>query len=193
VVIAQVDADLNPIESTYRTITCDTLLTSVGLIPENELARLAQIDISPVTSGAVVDDNFMTSDEGIFECGNVLHVHDLVDYVSMESQKAGEAAANYIKNGKPQSRTIEVTAVDGIRYTVPQKINTEGDEPLTLRMRVGNVYKKVKIVIKKDGEVIFGKMRPIVTPGEMETLTLPSDISRIIRSSNGISVGLEAI
>ncbi len=192
VVIAQVDADLNPIPQTYRTITCDTLLTSVGLIPENELARLAQIEISNVTSGAIVDDNFMTNDEGIFECGNVLHVHDLVDYVSIESENAGKAAADYIKNGKPQGQTIEVTTFNGVRYTVPQKINKEGVDPLTLRMRVDNVYKKVKLVIKKDGEVIFSKMRPIVTPGEMETLTLPLNISQIIRNSNGIFVGLEA-
>ncbi len=190
--IAQVDANLNPIPSTYRTIQCDTLLTSVGLIPENELARIAQIEISTVTSGAIVDDNFMTSDEGIFECGNVLHIHDLVDYVSVESENAGRAAAEYINKGKPQSQIIDVIAFNGIRYTVPQKINKEGTNPLTLRMRVDNVYKKVKLIIKKDNEVIFSKMRPIVTPGEMETLTLPLNVSQIIRSSNGIFVGLEA-
>lgn len=191
VVIAQVDDKLRPVMSTAEEIECDTLLLSVGLLPENELAGYADVMLSPITSGAVVDDKMMTSVDGIFECGNVLHVHDLVDYVSEESEHAGKCAAEYIAKGMSKSRQIDVKGVNGVRYVVPQKINCNDDlSPISLKMRVGNVYKNVEIAVVLDGEKIASKKKQIVTPGEMETIVLKSDLVQKVKKGNSLEVML---
>ena len=143
VTIAEVGPDRKPIPGTEERYTCDTLLLSCGLIPENELSRSAGVAINPVTSGPIVNDSLETSIDGVFACGNVLHVHDLVDYVSQEATAAGKNAAAYIQNGSSKdAASVEIFPVDGVRYTVPKYIRpTEMDDTLTVRFRVGAVYK----------------------------------------------------
>ncbi len=187
VVIAQVDEKLQPIMSTAQEIKCDTLLLSVGLLPENELAKFANVQLSNVTGGGVVDDKMMTNVEGIFQCGNVLHVHDLVDFVSEESELAGKCAVDYINNGKTESDYVELQTSGGVRYVVPQKISRKVDTgELKLKMRVANVFKNRRLVVEVDGEEIFSKKRPVVAPGEMETITLKAD--QLDKVSKGQSV-----
>ena len=134
VTIAEVGPDRKPIPGTEERYTCDTLLLSCGLIPENELSKSAGVALNPVTSGPIVNDSLETNIEGIFACGNVLHVHDLVDYVSQEASAAGKNAANYIKNGEEKdTKIVEILPVDGVRYTVPKYIRpTEMDDTLTV-------------------------------------------------------------
>lgn len=184
VVIAQVDDKLQPMMDTAQTIKCDTLLLSVGLLPENELARKAAVEISGVTLGAVVDERLMTNVEGIFQCGNVLHVHDLVDFVSIESSIAGEQAVEYINGKTVSNEKIKLQASNGVRYCVPQLINRDDNyTSIDLKMRVSNVYRKVELVILADGVKVIGKKRQVVTPGEMESLTLnPSQVETIKKS-----------
>ena len=196
VVIAEVDEKLNPKMETAQEIKCDTLLLSVGLLPENELARGANVDISRITRGAVVDDRLMTSIDGIFECGNVLHVHDLVDFVSLEAREAGAKAVEYInckdKNMKYESITIET---DGkVRYVVPELIlKNEDSSPLTLKFRVSNVFKKVRLEVKADDEVIYSRMKQVVAPGEMQTIDLKSEEVLKLRHANEINVYLKEV
>ncbi|MDD3243280.1 MAG: FAD-dependent oxidoreductase [Eubacteriales bacterium] len=171
VTVAEVDAKLNPIPGTEEYIPCDTLLLSVGLIPENELTTMAGIQMDPVTSGAAVDQNRQTSVEGIFACGNVLHVHDLVDNVSAEAVIAGHAAAEYVrKTEHPAPRKVALKPENGVRYTVPQALNLAGELPeeLDLYFRVRNAYKPAVLEITADGKVIRTVKKPIMTPGEME-------------------------
>ena len=174
VTIAEVGPDRKPIPGTEERYTCDTLLLSCGLIPENELSRGAGITLSPVTSGPVVNDSLETNIEGIFACGNVLHVHDLVDYVSQEAATAGKNAASYIKNGEAAAtKTVEILPVDGIRYTVPKYVRpTEMTDNLTVRFRVGDVYKNCCIATYFDNELISKRKRPVMAPGEMEQVIL---------------------
>lgn len=174
VTIAEVGPDRKPIPGTEERYTCDTLLLSCGLIPENELSRGAGITLSPVTSGPVVNDSLETNIEGIFACGNVLHVHDLVDYVSQEAATAGKNAASYIKNGEAAAaKTVEILPVDGVRYTVPKYIRpTEMTDNLTVRFRVGDVYKNCCIATYFDNELISKRKRPVMAPGEMEQVIL---------------------
>ena len=174
VTIAQVDKKLKPIPGTEETYECDTLLLSCGLIPENELSKSAGVALNPVTSGPIVNDSLETNIEGIFACGNVLHVHDLVDYVSQEASAAGKNAANYIKNGKEKdSKIVEILPVDGVRYTVPKYIRpTEMDDTLTVRFRVGVVYKNCAIATYFDDQLISKRKRPVMAPGEMEQVIL---------------------
>jgi NADPH-dependent 2,4-dienoyl-CoA reductase/sulfur reductase-like enzyme len=191
VVIAEVDERLNPKMETAQLIKCDTLLLSVGLLPENELAKNAEVTLSNVTTGAVVDDQLMTNVEGIFQCGNVLHVHDLVDFVSAESELAGIAAVNYINGRAPADVKIPITTRNGVRYCVPQLLNKDDNfEPISLKMRVSNVFKKVELAIFADGEKILGKKRPIVAPGEMENVTLSSEQVQKLKNSNEIVIEL---
>ena len=191
VVIAKVDDRLQPIMSTAEEIKCDTLLLSVGLLPENELAGYAGVEISPITNGAIVDDMMMTSVEGIFECGNVLHVHDLVDYVSEESRHAGICAAKYIRNGVKCSNYVQTAGVNGVRYVVPQKIRKDDNvEPISLRMRVANAYKNVEIAVMLDGEKIVSRRKPIVTPGEMETIVLKPELVAKVKQGTKLEVTL---
>jgi len=145
-----------------------------GLIPENELSKSAGVALNPVTSGPVVNDSLETNIDGIFACGNVLHVHDLVDYVSQEASAAGKNAANYIKNGKEKdAKIVEILPVDGVRYTVPKYIRpTEMDDTLTVRFRVGVVYKNCAIATYFDDQLISKRKRPVMAPGEMEQVIL---------------------
>ena len=174
VTIAEVGPDRKPIPGTEERYTCDTLLLSCGLIPENELSKSAGVALNPVTSGPVVNDSLETNIDGIFACGNVLHVHDLVDYVSQEASAAGKNAANYTKNGKEKdAKIVEILPVDGVRYTVPKYIRpTEMDDTLTVRFRVGAVYKNCAIATYFDNQLISKRKRPVMAPGEMEQVIL---------------------
>ena len=182
VTIAKVDDRRRPIPETKQYIECDTLLLSCGLLPENELTRAAGISIDRVTSGAVVDENRQTDLEGVFACGNVLHVHDLVDYVSEESEIAGKAAAKYIKGETAEALPNTVTlATDGrVRYTVPQRIVSAED--VTVYFRVADVYRDVKIVVRDGDEIIVSKKKQKVAPGEMETVKLTSAMLAAVKS-----------
>ena len=178
VTLAKVDENRKPIPGTEEYYSCDTLLLSVGLIPENELSRGAGVSINPVTSGPMVDDRLETSTEGIFACGNVLHVHDLVDYVSEEASLAGASAAAYVKAGaeKPSGRRVELKAENGVRYTVPQTLDVENmEDKVTVRFRVGDVYKDRYISVYYDGELISRRKKKVLAPGEMEQVILKKD------------------
>lgn len=170
VTIAKVDENRKPIPNTETVIPCDTLLLSCGLIPENELTKDAGISLDRVTGGAVVDGERETDIPGIFACGNVLHVHDLVDYVSEEAVIAGEAAVRYIKGEKQHGMALKLVTDGKIRYTVPQKI-TSADKT-KVYFRVSNVYRDVKVVVRAGDRVILEKKRQKVAPGEMETVIL---------------------
>ena len=174
VTIAEVGPDRRPIPGTEERYECDTLLLSCGLIPENELSKSAGVDLSPITSGPIVNDSLETNIDGVFACGNVLHVHDLVDYVSQEAGTAGPNAAAYIKEGKTaDAKTVEILPVDGVRYTVPKYIRpTEMEDTLTVRFRVGDVYKNCAIATYFDDELISKRKRPVMAPGEMEQVIL---------------------
>ena len=181
VTIAQVDEHLQPIESTKEYIECDTLMLSVGLIPENELTKNVGIGIDRITNGAVVDEMRMTDHPGVFACGNVLHVHDLVDYVTLESQIAGEGAANYIL-GKGSKETVYVntTTGNGVRYLVPQRVNIKNENDVKLYFRVGRIFKNAKVVLECDGEIISSKKKVKLAPGEMEQVILKkADLEQI--------------
>lgn len=173
VTIARVDQNRKPILETREYIPCDTLLLSVGLIPENELSKKADIKLSGVTNGAVVDQDRHTSCEGIFACGNVLHVHDLVDFVSKEAEIAGKSAAEYIKSGKKQSFVIPIKTDGKIRYTVPQIITEAKD--VTVYFRVSDVYKNAKIVITDGNKTVLSKNKAKLAPGEMEKIMLKAE------------------
>ena len=174
VTIAEVGPDRRPIPGTEIRYECDTLLLSCGLIPENELSKSAGVALNPITSGPIVGDNLETNIEGVFACGNVLHVHDLVDYVSQEAIAAGKNAAHYIKNGvNANVKTVEIIPEGGVRYTVPKFIRpTEMDDNLTVRFRVGDVYKNCAIATYFDNEQISKRKRPVMAPGEMEQVIL---------------------
>ena len=192
VVIAEVDEKLAPKMETAEEITCDTLLLSVGLIPENELAKQAGVNLSLTTNGAEVNDRMMTNIDGVFECGNVLHVHDLVDFVSQESELAGKCATLYVKNGFTTTGRTKVETFGGVRYCVPQTIEKNEDyEPFSLKMRVGNVYKNVWIMVYADGQVVAKKKKLIATPGEMETIALKREQVKILREAKEIKIGIE--
>ena len=191
VTIAQVDEKRNPIPGTEQYIPCDTLLLSVGLIPENELTTQAGIALSPVTNGAAVDENRQTSAPGIFSCGNVLHVHDLVDYVSDEGEIAGNAAADYILNGCSAGRKVPVKADGRVRYTVPQVLRQSNDgKNATLYFRVNNVYRDWRLVVRDDqGNTLYNRKKAILAPGNMEHVTIdPAQI----QTAEYITIGLEA-
>lgn len=176
VTIAEVGPDRKPIPGTEERYTCDTLLLSVGLIPENELSRAAGVEMSRITSGPVVNESLETSIPGIFACGNVLHVHDLVDYVSEEAARAGESAVHCIADGCREAvpeKLIRLAAADGVRYTVPSVINPERmGELLTVRFRVGDVYKDACVSVYFDEERVMHTKKRILAPGEMEQVIL---------------------
>ena len=177
VTIAEVGSDGKPIKGTEEYYSCDTLLLSVGLIPENELSKEIGINMSRVTNGAVVNESLETSVEGVYACGNVLHVHDLVDYVSEEAAVAGKNAARYILSGRAGGGyEIKLNPTDGVRYSVPSNINPERmDDKITVRFRVGNVYKNCYISAYFDNERIIHKKKPVVAPGEMEEIILTKE------------------
>ncbi len=171
VTLAQVDENRRPIPGTERHIPCDTLLLSVGLLPENELTLGTGAAMSPVTGGAQVSDDLSTSIPGIFACGNVLHVHDLVDFVSQEAALAGEAAARYLQGTATGGEVIALRATDGVRYTVPQTVHRES-ENVTVRFRVGRPYRKSTICLYHGDTLLQRIPRPVMAPGEMEKVTL---------------------
>ena len=174
VTIAKVDASRKPIAETRQFIECDTLLLSCGLIPENELTKCAGISLDRVTNGATVDQDRQTEVEGIFACGNVLHVHDLVDYVSEEAEIAGYAAAEYIKGKNDDSVNISLVTDGKIRYTVPQRISAKKN--VTVYFRVSDVFRNVRIVVKNGDKILINKKKQKVAPGEMETVMLKADM-----------------
>lgn len=191
VTIAKVDENRNIIEETKKYIPCDTLLLSVGLIPENELTSVAGIEIDRITSGAKVDENRQTEAEGIFSCGNVLQVHDLVDYVSDEAEIAGKGAADYIKNGAFGSDTVETAAKDGVRYVLPQRIHKDAEKDIDLFMRVVKPFGKVRYTVKSGDNIIATAVRLKAAPGEMEKITVKKDKLPLI--NDFVTVSLEEI
>ena len=178
VTIAKVDENRRPIMETAEYIPCDTLLLSVGLIPENELTRGAGIEMDRVTNGAKVNEERETSIEGIYACGNVLHVHDLVDYVSEEADIAGRAAARYIKGECERNSKITLVTDGKVRYTVPQYIKGRNDA--TVYFRVGDVFRNATLVVKDGEKVIFSKKKQKFAPGEMESITLKGDLLKAL-------------
>ncbi len=189
VTIAKVDERRRPIPETRQYIECDTLLLSVGLLPENELTKSADIALDRITGGAVVDQNRQTEIEGVYACGNVLHVHDLVDYVSEESEIAGKAAAAYVSGIAPAGRSISLTTDGKVRYTVPQRITA--DENVTVYFRVADVYRDIRIVVRDGENVIVNKKKQKVAPGEMETVTLTKEMIEKLEG-NVLSFSIEA-
>lgn len=176
VTLARVDENRKPIPGTEEYIPCDTLLLSVGLVPENELTKGMGIDLMRATSGPKVNESMETSREGVFACGNVLHVHDLVDYVTQESEEAGKAAARYIKSGLKRREAVEVEAAGGVRYTVPSSIQPENaEDKIVVRFRVGDVYKDSWISVYYDKERILHRKKRIMAPGEMEQVILKKE------------------
>ena len=174
VTISAVDEKMQPIEGTQKYIECDTLLLSVGLIPENELSKSANVTLSPVTRGAIVDQDRQTNIDGIFSCGNVLHVHDLADFVSEEAEIAGEKAAEYLSRGLDKNTDITVIPDGRVRYTVPQKI-TDKTKDVKLFFRVSDIYKDVVLKVAFGDEVILKKKVQKVAPGEMQTVTIKAE------------------
>ena len=195
VTLAQVDNHGKPIPGTEEEYSCDTLLLSVGLIPENEISRGMGVDMNPVTSGPKVNESLETNLEGVFACGNVLHVHDLVDFVSEEAAAAGRNAARYVKAGKEQKsegKIIQINPVDGVRYTVPGTVNVSHmDENLTVRFRVGSVYTNCCISAYFDNERVIHRKRPVVAPGEMEEIKLTKELLLKYPDLQAITVKIE--
>ena len=174
VVVAKVGPDRKPVPGTEMVFDCDTLLLSVGLIPENELSRQANVVMDPRTNGAVVYENMETSLPGVFACGNVVHVHDLVDFVTAESQRAGAAAAAWVKNGPAASaRTIELKNGAGVGYTVPQKLRLDAVDKAEIFFRVRQVYGNASIRVMDGEKQLAAFKREHMAPGEMERITLP--------------------
>jgi len=210
----KVDGNLKPIPGTEIDFDCDTLLLSVGLLPENELSKSAGVALSPVTGGPVVDETMMTSVPGIFAAGNMLHVHDLVDFVSEESELAGRSAARYVmlqmtndkstskasfraeQSGARQSQQIlkkddkiQIETGKGVRYTVPQFITlqlTNNDETVKLKFRVDNIYKDCRLIASSGDTVLVKQKKRIMLPGEMETLTLTKPMLDIVRQNKKV-------
>ncbi len=191
VTIAQVDEHLQPIESTKEYIECDTLMLSVGLIPENELTKNVGIAIDRVTNGASVDEMRQTDHPGVFACGNVLHVHDLVDFVTMEAQLAGEGAADYILNGAKETVYVPTTTGNGVRYIVPQRVNIKNPNDVKLYFRVGRIFKNAKVVLEIDGNVISSKKKIKLAPGEMEDVVIPASVLAGMTENSTITVRVE--
>ena len=175
VTIAKVDANRQPIPGTEIHYDCDTLLLSCGLIPENELTREIGVEMNRVTSGPNVDDKLQTCVPGVFACGNVLHVHDLVDYVSSEAALAGQNAAAFVQNDKAAEKThkVVIKAENGVRYTVPQTIDVENmSDSVTVRFRVADIYQNRSISVYYDGKKISSRKKRVLAPGEMEQVIL---------------------
>ena len=226
ITLAQVDDRGKPIPGTEEDYECDTLLLSVGLIPENELSSGMGVELSRVTSGPVVNECLETNIEGVFACGNVLHVHDLVDYVSEEAAAAGKNAARYVQEKRVISKErpegivaeqrksgtgdeniaaqgtgsvsrghiVDVQAADGVRYTVPARINVERMEDiLTVRFRVGGVYKNCFISVYLDDKRILHRKRPVMAPGEMEEVKLRKEELRQYPELKAVTVKLEEV
>ncbi len=193
VVIAEVDEKSKPIPGTEQEIKCDTLLLSCGLIPENELSNALGVEMNRVTNGPLVNESLETSVPGVFACGNVLHVHDLVDYVSEEATQAGKKAAEYL--GKSEAvnaggdKKIVIKAVDGVRYTVPSIIRLDHmEDRQVVRFRVGAVYKKVAIQVLAGDKEIMNLKKQALAPGEMEQVILRKSVLESIPDLSEVTV-----
>ena len=189
VVVSRVDEHRRPIPGTEMVFDCDTLLLSVGLIPENELTRQAGIQMDRRTNGAVVYENMETSVPGIFACGNVVHVHDLVDYVTAESQRAGRAAAAYVQAQAPEAGAVlELTGGESVNYTVPQRIRPDRvDKAAGVFFRVGRVMKQSQITVTDAGGAVLARFRRAhMAPGEMEHIELPAAL--LAKAQGGLTV-----
>lgn len=189
VVVSKVDKDKKPIAGTEMHFDCDTVLFSVGLIPENELTKVAEIELSPRTRGAVVYQNRETDADGVFACGNVLQVHDLVDFVSEESELAGKSAALYVRKGKTERNAIEVVNGKNISYVVPQKIDKNLGGNVKLFFRVTNTFRDCTITARCGDKILLQRKKKIVLPGEMETLILTE--AKLAETDGKIEVILE--
>lgn len=190
VTVSKVDEKRNPIPGTEIEFDCDTLLLSCGLIPENELSLGAGVKLSPATSGAVVNETLETSVPGIFACGNVLHVHDLVDHVSNESFKAGAAAAAYVRNEQTTAPLLNVIDGDGVRGTVPQLIRSVTNQPVDLMFRPSAVFRNCATVVESGGKELVRKKAMILTPGEMALVTLQPEMLKDL-PADSITVRIE--
>lgn len=190
VVISQVDENMKPIPGTEKHFECDTLLLSVGLVPENELSRAAGIKIDPRTNGPVVGEDMQTSAEGVFACGNVLHVHDLVDYVSAESARAGAAAAEYVlRGGNAGGECLPVTASGSVGYTVPQSVCPQNvGKALDIFFRVRKKIRRGEITVTSGGTVIASFKREFLAPAEMQKITVPKAL--LEKASGGLNVSV---
>ncbi|MDP4152445.1 MAG: FAD-dependent oxidoreductase [Bacillota bacterium] len=195
VTIAKVDGKRNVIRGSEEYVECDTLLLSVGLIPENELAKSAGITLDAVTGGAVVNEFLETSVPGVFAAGNILHVHDLVDNVTAEAATAGANAAAFIDGIKLQSKQVIHTKAGGrVRYIVPQRLELplpEGDKKQRFYFRVDNIYRNVRVVIESGDNTLYLAKKPVVAPGEMEHVDLPYD--KLRKLNNDITFRVEAV
>jgi CxxC motif-containing protein len=192
VVINKVDEKRMPIPGTEIVIDCDTLLLSVGLIPENELSRHAGVEIDHKTNGPAVFENMETSIPGVFACGNVAHVHDLVDFVSAEALKAGKAAAVYAaKSGSAGGTAITMKNGEGVGYVVPQKIRPDNADKVTeVFFRATAIYKESVIEVKSGGELLASFKREHLAPGEMEKIVLLKDALAKAKSNGEITVSV---
>ena len=188
VTLNKLDANRNPIEGTEEFIECDTVLLSVGLIPENELSVEAGVNLDNRTSGPIVNNSMLTNIEGVFACGNVVHVHDLVDFVTKESRIAGKNAALYAQNKLDKNPTVATLANEGISYIVPQSIDTTCDEDINLFMRVRNIYKNKKLVVRSDDKVILEKKRLHMIPSEMENIKIGKELLKNITGDISVCV-----
>lgn len=192
VTIAEVDEHRKPIKGTEEYISCDTILLSVGLLPENELSRKAEVKLSRITGGPEVNESLETNIDGIFACGNVLHVHDLVDNVTLEAYNAGKHAAQYVNGMDFRGNSIEIFAENGIRYTVPKYINSENIEgTLYVRFRVGDVFKDSFISLYFDDIREMHIKKKILTPGEMESIKLSKEIFAKYPDAKRITIKVE--
>ena len=191
VTIAKVDENRRPIPESRKYIECDTLLLSVGLLPENELTKAAGISLDRITNGAVVDQDRQTDVEGVYACGNVLHVHDLVDFVSEEAEIAGRAAAEYINGKRGDECNVNLVTDGKVRYTVPQKISSSS-EKVTVYFRVADVYRDVRIVVRDGENVLINKKKIKVAPGEMETVAITPDMLTGMKG-NTLSFSIENV
>ena len=190
VTVSQVGPDRRPIPGTEMVFDCDTVLLSVGLIPENELTRQAGIAMDRRTSGAVVFENMETGVPGIFACGNVVHVHDLVDYVSAESERAGAAAAAWVQGKHAAGEALELANGDGVSYTVPQHLRLDAlEKPAQVFFRVNRVTKDAQILATDaDGKTIARFKREHMAPGEMEQVALPPQLLKLARGPLTLSI-----
>ncbi len=194
VTIAEVDSSNKPVPGTEEFYSCDTLLLSVGLLPENELSKTAGVELSRITNGPTVNEQLETSVDGIFACGNVLHVHDLVDYVSEEAAMAGRNAARFVREGRisDRSRELPIHVEGGPRYTVPCTIDPARiPEQLTVRFRVGSVMKNRYVSVYLDGERVLRRRRQIMAPGEMEELVFKKSMFEAHPDLQNITIRVE--
>lgn len=188
VTVANVDEHLQPIPGTEEYIPCDTLMLSVGLIPENELSKNAGIELDRVTNGPIVDEYRETLHKGVFACGNVLQVHDLVDFVTEESKLAGAGAAKYIKGEKKDNGVVETKGQNGVRYIVPQRINRATDKDVKLYFRVDKALENVMLTVTCGDKVLLSKKKRKMTPGEMEYVTIKADTIRDLPENSTLVV-----